>query len=116
MLPRKTYVCSIEYGLPGGSEYACVPLHEVWEDLVPQLHVRVSGAYTMFTLAYLSNTSLLNASSAIGHCKLHVRVSGALGFARRAFSNTHASRATSDLSFHDPRVNAYISLFAFAAC
>jgi hypothetical protein len=43
MLPRRTYVCTPEYGLPGGSEYACIPLQEVWEDLVPQLHVRVSG-------------------------------------------------------------------------
>ncbi len=46
LVPRKTYVCTVEYGMPGGSEYACVPLHEVWEDLVPQLHVRVSGEGT----------------------------------------------------------------------
>lgn len=42
-LPRRSYLCTLEYGLPGGSEYACVPLQDVWEDLVPQLHVRVSG-------------------------------------------------------------------------
>ncbi|GFH20400.1 predicted protein, partial [Haematococcus lacustris] len=43
LLPRRTYTSILHYGLPGGSEFACVPLHEVWEELVPQLHVRVSG-------------------------------------------------------------------------
>lgn len=43
LVPRRTYICTLEYGLPGGCEFAAVPLHEVWEDLVPQLRVRVSG-------------------------------------------------------------------------
>jgi len=43
LVPRKTYCCTMEYGLPGGCEYAALPLHEVWEELVPQLRVRVSG-------------------------------------------------------------------------
>lgn len=43
LLPRKTYICTIEYGLPGGSEYTAVPLEGIWEELVAQLKVRVSG-------------------------------------------------------------------------
>jgi hypothetical protein len=41
--PRKTYCCSVEYGLPGGSEYVSVPMEAVWEDLAANLTVRVSG-------------------------------------------------------------------------
>ncbi|GIL76460.1 hypothetical protein Vretimale_5993 [Volvox reticuliferus] len=41
--PRKTYCCSVEYGLPGGSEYVSVPMEAVWDDLATNLTVRVSG-------------------------------------------------------------------------
>ncbi|EFJ47596.1 hypothetical protein VOLCADRAFT_120965 [Volvox carteri f. nagariensis] len=41
--PRKTYCCSIEYGLPGGSEYVSIPMEAVWDDLAANLTVRVSG-------------------------------------------------------------------------
>lgn len=41
--PRKTYCCTVEYGLPGGSEYASLPLEAVWEDLLAWLEVGVSG-------------------------------------------------------------------------
>jgi len=43
LTPRKTYVCSIEYGLPGGCEYVAIPIEAVWEELVGQLRVKVSG-------------------------------------------------------------------------
>ncbi|GFR50587.1 hypothetical protein Agub_g12861 [Astrephomene gubernaculifera] len=43
VVPRKTYCCSVEYGLPGGSEYVSVPMEAVWEELASNLAVRVSG-------------------------------------------------------------------------
>ncbi|KAG2447529.1 hypothetical protein HYH02_007453 [Chlamydomonas schloesseri] len=42
-VPRKTYACSLEYSLPGGSEYICIPMELVWEELASNLTVRVSG-------------------------------------------------------------------------
>ncbi|KAG2425797.1 hypothetical protein HXX76_013422 [Chlamydomonas incerta] len=42
-VPRKTYACSVEYSLPGGSEYICLPMELVWEELATNLTVRVSG-------------------------------------------------------------------------
>ncbi|PNW73103.1 hypothetical protein CHLRE_14g618900v5 [Chlamydomonas reinhardtii] len=42
-VPRKTYVCSVEYSLPGGSEFICIPMELVWEELATNLTVCMSG-------------------------------------------------------------------------
>ena len=41
--PRSSYCSTVEFGLPGGSEYVTVPIEAIWEDLLPLLHVQVSG-------------------------------------------------------------------------